>query len=144
MFRVLSMNALAQRLTEVMRELGLERPKDLADFCGVSDGLVAQWFSGQTKLGPKPLKAFARTKFSLDWITEGRGPKYRDDNQERQVTTEKQQGTVLSDLKWWVTIEEYQLLELYRDTDGEGRQTIMTVAANMPKASAATTRANEA
>ena len=119
-----------------MRELGLERPKDLAEFCGVSDGLVAQWFSGQTKLGPKPLKAFARTKFSLDWITEGRGPKYRDQEPPR-VTTEKQQASVLSDLKWWVTLEEYQLLELYRDTDDEGRQTIMTVAVNMPKASAA-------
>jgi phage repressor protein C with HTH and peptisase S24 domain len=77
MFRVLKMNTLADRLTEVMKELGLEKPKDLADFCGVSEGLVSQWFSGRTKLGPKPLRAFSRTQFNLDWITDGRLPKYR-------------------------------------------------------------------
>lgn len=53
------------------------RSRELAAFCGVSEGLVAQWFSGQTKLGPKPLTAFSRTKFSLEWITEGKQPKYR-------------------------------------------------------------------
>lgn len=72
------MNNLADRLLEVMRELDLAKPKDLADFCGVSEGLVSQWFSGRTKLGPKPLRAFARTQFNLDWITDGRAPKYRD------------------------------------------------------------------
>lgn len=71
------MDDLAIRLTEVMKELGLKTKADLADFCGVSQGLVAQWFSGMTKLGPKPLKAFGRTQYSLDWITEGRLPKYR-------------------------------------------------------------------
>lgn len=71
------MNDLAIRLEEVMKELNLTTRSDLADFCHVSEGLVAQWFSGMTKLGPKPLKAFARTKFSLDWLTEGKLPKYR-------------------------------------------------------------------
>ncbi|WP_323141309.1 LexA family transcriptional regulator [Massilia phyllosphaerae] len=71
------MNTLASRLTEVMAELGLEKPKDLADFCRVSEGLVSQWFSGRTKLGPKPLRALARTQFNLDWVTEGKLPKYR-------------------------------------------------------------------
>jgi phage repressor protein C with HTH and peptisase S24 domain len=71
------MNKLAERLSVVMQELGLEKPRDLADFCGVSEGLVSQWFSGKTKLGPKPLRAFSRTQFNLDWITEGRLPKYR-------------------------------------------------------------------
>ena len=71
------MNDLAIRLEEVMKELGLATRKELADFCGVGQGLVTQWFTGMTKLGPKPLKAFARTKFSLDWLTEGKLPKYR-------------------------------------------------------------------
>lgn len=71
------MNDLATRLTEVMKELNISNSTELATFCGVSQGLVTQWFTGQTKLGPKPLKAFARTKFSLDWLTEGRLPKYR-------------------------------------------------------------------
>lgn len=73
------MNDLATRLTEVMRELNISNSTELATFCDVSQGLVTQWFSGQTKLGPKPLKAFARTRFSLDWLTEGRLPKYRTD-----------------------------------------------------------------
>jgi len=71
------MNDLATRLEEAMKELGLANSTELAKFCGVSQGLVTQWFSGRTKLGPKPLKAFGRTKFSLDWITDGKLPKYR-------------------------------------------------------------------
>lgn len=73
------METLADRLREVMKELGLKAPGELATFCGVSAGLVTQWFTGQTKLGPKPLKAFARTNFNLDWIVEGRLPKYRNE-----------------------------------------------------------------
>lgn len=72
------MNELTNRLTEVMSDLGLEKPVDLANFCGVSEGLVSQWFSGTTGLGPKPLRAFAaKTDYSLDWLTDGRLPKYR-------------------------------------------------------------------
>lgn len=73
------MNTLKDRLLEAMGELGINSPKELADFCKVSEGLVSQWFSGQTKLGPKPLKAFGKTKFSLDWLTDGTLPKYRAD-----------------------------------------------------------------
>ena len=71
------MNTLPTRLIEVMQELGLEKPKNLAEFCGVSEGLVSQWFSGRTKLGPKPLRALSHTHFNLDWIVDGRLPKYR-------------------------------------------------------------------
>ena len=71
------MNTLPSRLREIMDELGIERPREFAEFCGVSEGLVSQWFSGTTKLGPKPLRALARTHFNLDWIVEGRLPKYR-------------------------------------------------------------------
>lgn len=71
------MDDLAARLKQVMEELGFTTSVELATFCGVSQGLVAQWFSGTTRLGPKPLKAFARTQFSLDWLTDGKLPKYR-------------------------------------------------------------------
>jgi len=71
------MNDLQSRLREVMTELELESASDLAKFCKVSEGLVSQWFAGSTRLGPKPLKAFSRTQFSLDWLTDGRLPKYR-------------------------------------------------------------------
>jgi transcriptional regulator with XRE-family HTH domain len=67
---------LGERLLEVMQELGIESPKELSRFCDVSEGLVSQWFSGTTKLGAKPLIALARTQFSLDWIVDGRLPKY--------------------------------------------------------------------
>ncbi|MCG2586525.1 LexA family transcriptional regulator [Massilia sp. TS11] len=60
-----------------MRELGLQKPVELAEFCGVSEGLVSQWFSGRTKLGPKPMLAFSKTPFNLEWISEGKLPKYR-------------------------------------------------------------------
>lgn len=71
------MNTLATRLAEVMAELNLKKARELALFCGVSESLVAQWFSGRTGLGQKPLKALSRTHFSLDWIVEGKLPKYR-------------------------------------------------------------------
>ncbi|BBB65889.1 transcriptional regulator [Undibacterium sp. YM2] len=72
------METLKDRLTEVMEDLKITRAKDLAIFCDVSEGLVTQWFSGQTNLGPKPLKAFSRTRFNIDWIADGTLPKYRE------------------------------------------------------------------
>lgn len=70
------MDTLGDRLLEVMRELRIESPRELAKFCNVSEGLVSQWFSGQTKLGPKPLLAFSKTQFSIEWISTGKLPKY--------------------------------------------------------------------
>ncbi|WP_136420318.1 helix-turn-helix transcriptional regulator [Herbaspirillum sp. ST 5-3] len=75
---------LGERLKEVMKELQIESPKDLATFCDVSEGLVSQWFSGTTKLGAKPLIAMSRTHFSLDWIVDGKQPKYRRDYKKPQ------------------------------------------------------------
>ncbi|PXV82471.1 S24 family peptidase [Nitrosomonas eutropha] len=70
------MDTLGDRLLEVMRELRIESPRELAKFCNVSEGLVSQWFSGQTKLGPKPLLALSKTKFSIEWLLTGKLPKY--------------------------------------------------------------------
>ncbi len=42
---------LKDRLQELMAEYGLITQQDLADFAGVSKGLVGQWFNGQTGLG---------------------------------------------------------------------------------------------
>jgi transcriptional regulator with XRE-family HTH domain len=69
-----------------MQELGLAKPKNLAEFCGVSEGLVSQWFSGRTRLGPKPLRALSHTHFNLDWIVDGRLPKYRTGTSAREET----------------------------------------------------------
>ena len=49
------MNTLKDRLEELMAEYGLDTQQQLADFAGVSKGLVGQWFNGSTGLGAKPL-----------------------------------------------------------------------------------------
>lgn len=86
------MTDLSNRLKEVMVELGIRNSVDLAAFCNVSEGLVSQWFAGTTKLGPKPLQAFARTNFNLDWLVNGKLPKYREERnvvglQRRSIVT---------------------------------------------------------
>lgn len=71
---------LKDRLQELMAEYGLITQQDLADFAGVSKGLVGQWFNGQTGLGKKPLLAFEKkTRFSTRWLADGLGEKYRKD-----------------------------------------------------------------
>ena len=42
------MNTLKDRLEELMAEHGLTTQQQLADFAGVSKGLVGQWFNGST------------------------------------------------------------------------------------------------
>lgn len=72
------MNTLKDRLEELMAEYGLDTQQQLADFAGVSKGLVGQWFNGSTGLGAKPLSAFdKKTRFSINWLTEGTGDKYK-------------------------------------------------------------------
>lgn len=105
-----------ERLQEVMQELHIESPAELAKFCGVSDGLVSQWKSGDTKFGPKPLRAFARTKFSLDWIVDGELPKY---SAERSHIATKE--TEISDVTPHSIAE---MVTVYCYTDAAGRKTI--------------------
>ncbi|WP_118780327.1 helix-turn-helix domain-containing protein [Neisseria lactamica] len=69
---------LKDRLQTLMSEYNLSTQQELADFAGVSKGLVGQWFNGQTGLGRKPLVAFERkTNFSPRWLADGDGEKYR-------------------------------------------------------------------
>ena len=61
-----------------MAEHGLTTQQQLADFAGVSKGLVGQWFNGSTGLGAKPLLAFGKkTRFSTQWLADGTGEKYQ-------------------------------------------------------------------
>ena len=72
------MNTLKNRLEELMAEHGLTTQQQLADFAGVSKGLVGQWFNGSTGLGAKPLLAFGKkTRFSTQWLADGTGEKYQ-------------------------------------------------------------------
>lgn len=72
------MNTLKDRLEELMAEYGLTTQQQLADFAGVSKGLVGQWFNGSTGLGAKPLLAFGnKTRFSTQWLADGTGEKYQ-------------------------------------------------------------------
>lgn len=115
------MNTLADRLTEIMVELGIKTPGEFAVYCGVTPGLVTQWFSGATKLGPKPLLALARTHFDLDWITEGKLPKYR---------AGMRPGTDPTDD---LTDELVELVLHYQGTDKRGRENILTLARTVSK-----------
>lgn len=61
-----------------MAEHQLHTQQQLADFAGVSKGLVNQWFNGDTGLGAKPLLAFEKkTNFSPQWLADGKGEKYK-------------------------------------------------------------------
>lgn len=72
------MNTLKDRLEELMAKYGLTTQQQLADFAGVSKGLVGQWFNGSTGLGAKPLSAFdKKTNFSINWLADGTGDKYK-------------------------------------------------------------------
>lgn len=79
------MNELKERLEELMKEHGLRTQQQLADFAGVTKGLVGQWFSGQTKLGAKPLMEFEKkTNFSTIWLAYGTGEKYKKNERNTQ------------------------------------------------------------
>lgn len=71
------MSTLKERLLEVMRELNFQTARELARFLGVTEGRISQIFDGGTKLGPGPLQKLSNTKFNLEWITDGRPPKYK-------------------------------------------------------------------
>lgn len=74
------MTTLKSRLEELMSDYGLTTQQQLADFAGVSKGLVGQWFNGSTGLGKKPLLAFQKkTNYSTQWLTDGTGSKYIDE-----------------------------------------------------------------
>ncbi|MDU1346106.1 MAG: helix-turn-helix transcriptional regulator [Eikenella corrodens] len=101
------MNTLKDRLEELMAEHGLTTQQQLADFAGVSKGLVGQWFNGSTGLGAKPLLAFGKkTRFSTQWLTDGTGEKYQVDSTSKPIESNAtafavvetwQDGTPLND-----------------------------------------------
>ena len=101
------MNTLKDRLEELMAEHGLTTQQQLADFAGVSKGLVGQWFNGSTGLGAKPLLAFGKkTRFSTQWLADGTGEKYQSDSTSKPIESNAtafavvetwQDGTPLND-----------------------------------------------
>lgn len=101
------MNTLKDRLEELMAEHGLTTQQQLADFAGVSKGLVGQWFNGSTGLGAKPLLAFGKkTRFSTQWLADGTGEKYQADSTSKPIESNAtafavvetwQDGTPLND-----------------------------------------------
>lgn len=104
------MSNLRDRLLLIMKEMGMEKSKDLALFCDVSEGMVSQWLKDGEVIGPKPslgakpLLAFSRTNYNLDWINSGDGDKYRIDPQ------------------------AYELLKLFEQADDEGKKYIIHAA----------------
>ena len=79
--------ALKERLLEVMQECGLHNQTQLADFLGVTRGLVTQWFNGAAGLGKKPLESIdEKTRFSPRWVKDGTGNKYKDNQSTEEKT----------------------------------------------------------
>lgn len=114
------MNTLKDRLEELMAEHGLTTQQQLADFAGVSKGLVGQWFNGSTGLGAKPLLAFGKkTRFSTQWLADGTGEKYQADSTSKPIESNAtafagvetwQDGTPLNDAECEVPfLKEVQL-----------------------------------
>jgi hypothetical protein len=115
MFRMLNMNDLAQRLTEVMEELKLPNRKALADFCETTEGAVSHLFSGRSRsLGPKTLSALSRTNFNVEWIKTGKGPKYRDEAVAQEAEAKAALAVVAND-------QTGPLRKLIKETSGELR-----------------------
>lgn len=128
------MTTLQERLIEVMAELGLEKPVDLANYCGVSEGLVSQWFSGMTTLGPKPLKAFARSSpYSLDWLTDGKLPKFRRGSDGAIASPEPEPDRPRPMDYVWLNGDELRLVTLYRTTNTREQERIMRIAEASPR-----------
>lgn len=125
---MLNMSQLPDRLTDVMQELSLTSRTELASYCGVSEGLVTQWFSGQTKLGPKPLKAFAKTKFNIEWIADGTLPKYRPGSENEPIQpADKAEDAKTSAPKIaliYATEREIALLTAFRECTDRGQRLI--------------------
>ena len=93
------MNTLKDRLEELMAEYGLTTQQQLADFAGVSKGLVGQWFNGSTGLGAKPLLAFGnKTRFSTQWLADGTGEKYQSDPTSKAM---KSNATAFAVVETW-------------------------------------------
>nr|DAR77008.1 MAG TPA: Repressor protein CI [Caudoviricetes sp.] len=93
------MNTLKDRLEELMAEYGLTTQQQLADFAGVSKGLVGQWFNGSTGLGAKPLLAFGnKTRFSTQWLADGTGEKYQSDPASKAM---KSNATAFAVVETW-------------------------------------------
>ena len=93
------MNTLKDRLEELMAEYGLTTQQQLADFAGVSKGLVGQWFNGSTGLGAKPLLAFGnKTRFSTQWLADGTGEKYQSDPTGKTI---KSNATAFAVVETW-------------------------------------------
>lgn len=111
------MTTLKERLEEVMQEHGLKTQQQLAEFAGVSKGLVGQWFKGDTGLGAKPLLAFeTKTNFSTRWLVEGKGDKYRNEPNHSASNVGKQGELVVWNRFSDLPKDEWALIPYYRDT----------------------------
>lgn len=70
------MNALADRIKEIRKELGLNQP-ELGRLAGVSKGAINQWETGKTQAikAEYLLKLSRATGYNSEWISSGKGPK---------------------------------------------------------------------
>lgn len=79
---MLSMTTLYERLLEICRDQGIERPigRDIQRLAGLSSGRVTQIKQEReaAKLGSESLQRLTGLGYFADWLQEGRGPKCSD------------------------------------------------------------------
>lgn len=73
------MSTLAERVTEAIRESGVDVPK-VAKACGISVQAVYKWMNGLSKtIAGEPLIELSRiTNYEARWIISGKGEKKKD------------------------------------------------------------------
>jgi transcriptional regulator with XRE-family HTH domain len=73
------MSSLAERVTEAIRESGVDVAK-VAQVCGISVQAVYKWMNGASKtIAGEPLVELARlTNYEARWIVSGKGEKRKD------------------------------------------------------------------
>lgn len=78
-FSVLNMSTLYERLLEICRDQGIERPigRDIERLAGISSGRVTQIKQEReaARPGDETIARLSRLGYLVDWIREGKGPK---------------------------------------------------------------------
>nr|WP_256473559.1 helix-turn-helix transcriptional regulator [Neisseria sp. HSC-16F19] len=104
-----------------MQEHDLNTQQQLADFAGVSKGLVNQWFNGITGLGSKPLLQLGKkTNFSAEWLAHGTGPKYKEAATVQKIRPIESNVSAVGQIVGWSDDtppdpEEFALVPFYKD-----------------------------
>lgn len=129
MFRILNMENLISRLEAIIAHLATSSVSGqtaLVEASGASKSVVNQWLSGKIKSIDIrfALSIERNTGFSHIWLMTGEGAREVSDSKVVYVDRPVTPPPTYS----WISDEEARLLTLYRTTDDDGREDIMSTA----------------